>query len=101
MADEATYHVDLPKREGMVGTVLRGHTMGPIKNGWILYFHNNKSAPSDEHLEQLCIVMTGEGERLVRYLKRGHKPGTFDLLTFSGPPRLDAPVIWAERVLLI
>ncbi|MDT6942603.1 hypothetical protein RI570_21370, partial [Brucella pseudogrignonensis] len=38
---------------------------------------------------------------LVRFVKKGRKPGRYDLLTVTGEPIIDAELKWAAEVTLI
>lgn len=94
-------YVNLPKESDLVATMMRGHTMGAIKDGWIIYYHDLRRRPTDDLVGELCIVMTEGGKKLIRYLHRGHLPGTWDLVTASGSHMLDVVLQWAEKVVLI
>lgn len=98
---EPDFYVKLPDRENLVGTMMRGHTMGAIKDGWVIYYYDLKRTPTDALIGELCIVMTESGQKLIRYLHRGRLPGAWDLVTGSGSHMLDVVLQWAERVVLI
>lgn len=98
---EPDLYVKLPERPDLVGTMMRGHTMGAIKDGWIVYYYDLRRPPTDGLIGELCIVMTEGGRKLIRYLHRGHLPGTWDLVTDSGNHMLDVVLQWAEKVVLI
>jgi hypothetical protein len=88
----------LPDPAASAGYVVRGHTMGPIRDGWLVFVENKQRPPGDHLLNELCVVGTKAGDILIRYLRRGRRPGTWDLVTVSGPHMLDVPIVWAEPV---
>lgn len=81
--------------------LVRGHRFEPIKDGWLLLYEDNQTAPSESMVGELCIVRTDDGRVLVRILRKGRKPGRWDLLTGSGEQELDAALVWAEPVTMI
>jgi hypothetical protein len=84
-----------------VSTIMRGHTMGPIKDGWLIFFEHRQRPPRDEVIDELCVVLTESGRRLIRYVKRSPKADMYDLLTFTGQPEMDVKLQWAEPVIMI
>lgn len=82
-------------------TILRGHRMGLLRDGWLLLFENNERPPGPELHDQLCIVRTVDRETLCRIVRKGRRPGTWDLLTATGEQMLDVTLLWAERVTMI
>lgn len=84
--------------EDMVAMSVRGYTMGAIRDGWMVFFHNRQSRPHDGLIDELCVVKTDTDRVMLRFLKRGRKPDTWDLLPVSGTPTLDAVLVWAEKV---
>jgi hypothetical protein len=84
--------------EDMAAVSVRGYLMGAIKDGWLVFFRNRKSTPSDEIIDQLCVVKTDAGRVLLRFVKKGRKPNTWDLVSVTGDPFLDMSLEWAEPV---
>lgn len=81
--------------------MLRGHRMGPLKDGWLLVYEDLHT-PCDESLvDELCIVKTADQRVLARQVKKGRQPGTWDLLTATGEQELDVELVWAQKVTLI
>lgn len=102
LVDGPTFSIPFPHQtERTVATLLRGYRFGPIRDGWIIMFENNGTLPGEQHIDQLCVVMPPAGPLKVRIVKRGRRPGTWDLLTFTGEPELDQPLLWAERVTML
>lgn len=77
---------------------IRGYSMGAIRDGWLVYFENHKSRPHDGLVDELCVAKLKDGRCMTRFLKKGRKPGRWDLVAISGEPVLDAELEWAERV---
>lgn len=82
----------------MVAMSVRGYTMGAIRDGWIVFFNNHRTVPHDGHIDELCVVETDTGRVLLRFLKKGRKTGTWDLVSVTGEPMLDVDLKWAERI---
>lgn len=102
MLNGSTFNVPFPRQtERTVATLLRGHRFGPIKDGWMIMFENNETPPSDRIVDQFCIVMPPDGPLKARIVRFGRRPGTWDLLTHTGDPELDQPLLWAELVTMI
>lgn len=102
MSEPAIFRLPFPvMTDKTAGRLLRGHQMGPIKDGWLLVYENTEQPPDDSLIDELCIVKARDNRILVRFLRKGHRPDTWDLLTVTGPPELDAQVIWAARVTAI
>lgn len=81
--------------------MLRGHRMGGLKDGWLLIYENLESPAGDHLVDELCIVMTADHRCLVRIVRKGRRPGCWDLLTVTGEQELDVTLVWAELVTLI
>lgn len=84
-----------------VGRLARGYSMGAIKDGWVVIHDDLKRPMRPELLDELCVVLLTDGRCLVRFVKTAHRPGRYDLLSVTGPPILDAELVWAEPVTLI
>lgn len=95
-----TFKVQFPQFANQVEAyVLRGYNMGGIRDGWIIIIEKAlKRAPHDGLIDELCMVEAQDGRNLTRILKKGRKPGTWDLLTVTGPAELDVALKWAAPV---
>lgn len=78
---------------------VRGYTMGAIRDGWWAFVPGQQTKPNDDLVDELCIAHTKSGRTMLRYLRKGRAPGTWDLLSITGDPLLDQELIWAERVI--
>ncbi len=81
-----------------VAAEVRGESLGPIFNGWYVYFDDRREPVTDDLLGRLCVVGLVDGRILVKKLLRGRGPGGFELHGQFGEPIVDAEVIWAARV---
>lgn len=84
--------------EDMGALSVRGYCMGAIRDGWWVYIEDHQSRPHDGLIDELCVAQLKDGRCLVRFLKKGRKPGTWDLVAVTGDPILDAELEWAEKV---
>lgn len=87
--------------ESLVAVVVRGYNSGAIQDGWVVYYNDLSLPPSDALVGKLVMVRTGDSRLLLRTMKRGRKPNTWDLFTTTGPAELDVPLQWAQEVLWI
>lgn len=81
--------------------VLRGHRFAPLKDGWLLVYENTEQPPHLGLVDELCIVMTADGDVRARILKQGRREGTWDLLCGNAEQELDVALRWAAKVDLI
>lgn len=81
-----------------VAKVVRGYTMGAIRDGWLVFYEEEFLPPHAGLVDKLCVVLTSDGRDLVRFIKKGRKPGRYDLLSVTGEPILDAKLEWAAEV---
>lgn len=81
-----------------VAKVVRGYSMGAIRDGWLVFYEQEFLPPHAGLVDKLCVVMTSDDRDLVRFIKKGRKPGRYDLLTVTGEPILDAELKWAAEV---
>ncbi len=84
--------------QSAVAYSVRGYSMGAIRDGWWAFTHGLKSKPNDDLIDELCIAYTRSGRTLLRFLRKGRKRGTWDLVSVTGDPLLDQELEWAERV---
>jgi hypothetical protein len=75
--------------------------MGPLRDGWLLIYEDQRSAPDDHLQGKLCLVMTADQRVLCRTVVRGRQPGGWDLLTATLEQELDVELVWAEPVTMI
>lgn len=85
--------------QSAVAYSVRGYSMGAIRDGWWAFTHGLKGKPNDDLIDELCIARTKSGRTLLRFLRKGRKPRTWDLVSVTGDPLLDQELEWAERVI--
>lgn len=79
-----------------------GHSMrGLADDGALIYFEDQRTAPTPDMLGQVVIVETDTDEVLVKRLLRGSRPGLYDLESVAGPMRHDARLRWAAHITAI
>lgn len=87
--------------EDLVACVVRGYNSGAIQDGWVVYFNDLKLPPTDGLVGKLVMARTKDGRMVLRTMKRGRKPGTWDIFTATGPAELDVELLWAQEVLWV
>jgi SOS-response transcriptional repressor LexA len=79
-----------------------GHSMtGLADDGALIYFEDQRTAPTPDMLGQVVIVETDTDEVLVKRLLRGSRSGLYDLESIAGPMRRDARLRWAAHITAI
>ena len=86
----------------IVAVRVRGDSMLPLQDGWLLYFERNQPGVPERCLNELCVVKIAEdGPTLVKNLRRGYRKGRFNLESWNASTREDVLLDWAARVLMI
>lgn len=97
--------VEAPEGAGeapVVAVRVRGDSMHPMRNGWLLFYRREDHGVSDDCLNRLCIVkVADDGPILVKELRRGYSRNLFILSSWSAPPLEDIRLDWAAPVLSI
>jgi phage repressor protein C with HTH and peptisase S24 domain len=99
---EGLYHVvcpsDLPSR-GVVAVEVSGDSMAPmIEAGDILIFSRHFIGVDEHALHRIAICETEDGRALVKQVRLGRDPGTFDLFSVNSaqhPPEYGVRLRWA------
>jgi len=79
-----------------------GHSMrGVADDGAIIYFEDQRTAPSPDMLGHVVVVELDTDEVLVKRLLRGSRSGLYDLESVAGPMRHDARLRWAAHITAI
>lgn len=74
--------------------------MGPLFDGWIVFFQNDRTPPTPELIGKLCVVGLPDGAILLRRLEQA-AGGGYHLLSQASAPMLDQQVEWATAVMEI
>ena len=89
-------------KDPMVAVRVRGESMHPLRNGWLLFYRRDQHGVPEACLNRLCIVkLAGDGPILVKELRRGYRAGHFVLSSWNAPPLEDVRLDWAAPVLSI
>lgn len=79
-----------------------GHSMrGLADDGALIYFEDQRTAPSPDMLGHVVVVELDTEEVLVKRLLRGSRTGLYDLESIAGPTRQDARLRWAAHITAI
>ena len=79
-----------------------GHSMrGLADDGALIYFEDQKAAPTPDMLGHVVVVELDTEEVLVKRLLRGSRSGLYDLESIAGPTRQDARLRWAAHITAI
>ena len=85
-----------------VALLVVGHSMrGVADDGALIYFEDQKTAPTADMLGHVVVVELDTEEVLVKRLLRGSRPGLYDLESIAGPTRQDARLRWAAHITAI
>lgn len=85
-----------------VALLVVGHSMrGVADDGALIYFEDQRTAPTVDMLGHVVVVEVDTDEVLVKRLLRGSRPGRFDLESIAGPTRQDARLRWAAHITAI
>lgn len=97
--------VEAPAEVGprpVVGVRVRGDSMHPMKDGWLLFYSREQDGVYEDCIGKLCVVQVAdEGPLLVKELRRGYAAGTWTLLSWNAAPIEDVRLAWAAPVLSI
>ena len=89
-------------RDPMVAVRVRGESMHPLRDGWLLFYRRDQHGVPEACLNRLCIVkLADDGPILVKELRRGYREGHFVLSSWNAPPLEDVRLDWAAPVLSI
>ena len=79
-----------------------GHSMmGLADDGSLIYFEDQRTAPTPDMLGHVVVVETSKDEVLIKRLLRGSKAGLYDLESVAGPLLRDAKLRWAAHITAI
>lgn len=84
--------------EKTVALEIRGDSLGPLFNGWLLFYDDVRNPVTDDLIGRICVVGLSDGRVLVKELRRGQLPKRFSLFSNTEPPVYDVVIHWAARV---
>lgn len=70
-------------------------------DGWTVYVEPPIGGDIDRALNRLSLITLDSGMTMVGFLRRGYKPGKFNIYNFSAPNLDNVDVRWATPVLLL
>lgn len=110
LVQAANDHVPLPigATSNCVAVQVDGHSMrGFADDGSLIFYENLETPPSDDLIgEKVVVQLAGDDEAddpdvLIKILRRGSKPGLYDLESINGPTMKDVRVRWAAEIIQI
>lgn len=84
--------------EKTVAVEIRGNCLGPVFDGWLAYYDDVRSPPTDDMIGKLCVVGLADGRVLIKMLHRHQGAALFDLWSNFEPPICDVALAWAAEV---
>lgn len=84
--------------ESTVGVEVRGVSLGPLFEHWLVYYDEVRRPVTDDLIGRLCVVGLPDGRVLVKRLRRSRAPGLYHLESNTEPTMPDEEVVWAARV---
>lgn len=81
---EAARPPGLGPDEDLAAFEIRGLSMPPAGDRWVIYVRRRERADLDEVNGRACVVETADGELLFKTVRRGYEPGTFNLESWNG-----------------
>jgi len=86
--------------DNFVAVRIKGDSMRPMKEGWLLFFRKIDSGVPAECRDQLCIVkIANDGPMMVKELRWTKTPYLFNLLSWNAEPIEDVALDWAAKVI--
>lgn len=82
-----------------VAAIIRGSSMHPLRDGWLIFWAKDQDGVPDEAVGQLCVVQVHNGPTMVKEVRKGTKKGHYHLVSWSAPIREDVRLDWASRII--
>ena len=91
--DEGIYEVTLPPGLNQdldyVAFEIRGFSMPPAQDRWIIYCLDRQTFQPDEVLGKACIIELSDQRLLFKVVRRGYAPGRYNLESWDGAPLIE------------
>lgn len=99
-ADSPNEFVPMPENgnENTVAVEVRGSSLGSIFETWLVYCDEVHQQPGPDLLNKLCVVGLEDDRVLVKRLRRGSRPGVYNLESNTEGLIEDVSVVWAAKV---
>lgn len=82
-----------------VAVEIRGESMGPLLNRWLVYYDQVHSPVTQDMFGILCVVGLADDRVLVKRIRQTPKAGLYDLESNSGEePIRSVTITWAAKV---
>lgn len=81
---------------GTVAVSVTGGSLGPGFDGWRAFYSDRREPFHESWFRQLCVVGTGDGRVLVKWVRRGNKG--YMLMSGTGEIEEDVELVWAAKV---
>ena len=96
--DEVPAHMRV-EGDDFVAVRIKGDSMLPMKEGWLLFFRKSHSGVPAECRDQLCVIkIANDGPMMVKELRWTKTPGRYNLLSWKADPIEDVALDWAAKV---
>lgn len=97
--DGLDYIEAVPISPDSVALIVRGDSMYPIEDGWIITYRRDRDGVPSACLNRLCIVkVANDGPTLIKKVRRGSEKNTYTLESWNAPPRENVVLEWAAPV---
>jgi hypothetical protein len=100
LADEEFDEVDAPlaATDKTVAVEIRGKSLGPLLNSWLVFYDDVRSPVTDDLVGHLCVVGLSDDRILVKQIAR-NRQGSYDLISNTDEePIRGVTIEWAARV---
>jgi transcriptional regulator with XRE-family HTH domain len=88
--------------DNLVGLTIRGESMYPFRDGWILFYRRDQYGVPASCFNELCVCqVANNGPLLIKQLRKGTTPNRFTLESWNASAREDIELEWAAPVLII
>jgi hypothetical protein len=84
--------------ESTVAVEIRGHSMGPFLNHWLVFYDNVQRPVTDDLIGELCVVGLKDGRVLLKQIQAGRTKGAYNLISATEKPIENVAIEWAARV---
>ena len=81
-----------------VAAEISGTSLGPIFDGWYVFYDDVHSPITSGMIGRLCVVGLADGRVLVKRVSAGQLPDRYNLSANTEPPIYDAEIVWAAVV---
>ena len=84
----------------LVAVRIKGDSMRPLRDGWLVYYQRDQDGVPDSCLNQLCVAKLETGEVYIKELRNGREPGLYSLFSWTAgfDPMEDVRLEWAAKV---